>query len=429
MIRYQSVDTKATRQLFAVIVIVFVVTLASCATPIPTLTMPMATTTPRIGGRVFGVECQPTELNMLHGEIQQFGLLDVGGAGKVTDYSIGTVVGDGGIEVSQIPAGNASGWSTLPGTVQVKSIAVDGPPRIVTYYINILVGGKQGTEHITGGNIWCQVNVRHTVPPITADTSKPSLPADTSKPSLPAEHLVPLECQPSPLIILHGDAAEIRLVAVESESAWTVFRIGDIVGTAGDTYAVEIEVSDPNLNLAGNPMGWSNLPGPIQIKSIAVDGPPRIESYSIHIQYGGYIGGRIVRANIICTIQVQHDVALTSTVTPTPIPPPTPKLPFITTEDGFRIQYMGPLQVYTGGKLAATFKIVTPDGKPARGTLLASLGDPPSDPRATHASGNLDAEGKVTLLFDINWPVGTTKLNVSHGGKVYLVVEIEVNPR
>ena len=61
-------------------------------------------------------------------------------------------------------------------------------------------------------------------------------------------------------------------------------------------------------------------------------------------------------------------------------------------------------------------------------TLPARLSDLPSDPKASHASGELDAEGKVTLLFDINWPAGTTKLYISHGGKVYEVTEITINP-
>jgi hypothetical protein len=109
------------------------------------------------------------------------------------------------------------------------------------------------------------------------------------------------------------------------------------------------------------------------------------------------------------------------------VKPGQPAPPAITTNDGFLITYTGPLEVPTGGTLEATFEIITPEGKPAKGTLAASLGDPPSDARASHASGELDA-GKVALLFQVNWSVGTTKLYISHLGVVYEVTEITVTP-
>ncbi|HLE73671.1 MAG TPA: hypothetical protein VI688_05460, partial [Anaerolineales bacterium] len=102
--------------------------LASCGPPQPPS---------RIGGRVFGVECKPVTLEMQHGETQNIQLADVGGEGKVTGFKVGTVRGDGFIQVSQ-PAPNNTGWSDLPGAIQVKSLAVDGPTRTVTYYIEVL---------------------------------------------------------------------------------------------------------------------------------------------------------------------------------------------------------------------------------------------------------------------------------------------------
>ena len=108
--------------------------------------------------------------------------------------------------------------------------------------------------------------------------------------------------------------------------------------------------------------------------------------------------------------------------------PGQPAPPAITTNDGFLITYTGRLEVPTGGTLEATFEIITPEGKPAKGTLAASLGDPPSDARASHASGELDAEGVVSLFFDVKWPAGITKLYISHLGVVYEVTEITVIP-
>lgn len=110
------------------------------------------------------------------------------------------------------------------------------------------------------------------------------------------------------------------------------------------------------------------------------------------------------------------------------VKPGQPASPFTITDDGFRLTYTGPLQAQTGGTLKATFQIITPDGKPARGTLVASLGDPPSDPMASHTSGELDAEGKVTLFFDVKWPAGNTKLWFAHLDKVYEIIEITITP-
>ncbi len=286
----KAIEMRVPRQFFAAIMAVFLVTLAcgnGIPKPSPTPTT-LPTSTPRIGGRVFGVECKPDLLDMVHGETQEIGVVDVEGLGKVTGFRMGTIAGTAGdtdaseIEASQKPAPNAAGWSTLPGAIQVKSIAVDGPPRTEPYLIPIFLGGSQGAA-IVGGNLWCLVNVQHIVP-------------------------------------------------------------------------------------------------------------------------------------------------ATPTATPTPTFSPTPKPPFIITIDGFRVTYTGPLQAQTGRTLEATFQIITPDGLPAKGTLDASLGDPPSDRKASHASGELDAEGKITLLFNVNWPAGTTKLYISFGGKVYEVTEITITP-
>lgn len=292
---------KASR-LLLIVVVLFGATLACnvgvkqppAATPTST---PKPTATPKIGGSAFGVECQPGVFdNILHGQTAGIGVVDAGGVGKVTSFRVGTVVGTGGdtdaseVGVSQDPAPNAAGWSTIPGTINFSSTAVDGPPRTEIYIFPVFLGGANG-DSIAGGNIWCQVNVKHVVPATPSAT-----PTSTPKPA------------------------------------------------------------------------------------------------------------------------------------PTPTPSPTPKRPFIITGDGFRVVYTGPLQAQTGGRLEATFQIITPDGLPAKGTLAASLGDPPSDRRASHASGELDAEGKVTLLLNINWPAGTTKLFVSHAGKVYEITQITIIP-
>lgn len=285
------------RQLYAVVVVLVVTTLA-CGNVAPEKTH---TPIPHIGIPVYGVSCQPTILAMLHGETNTIAVADTGGLGRVTEFKLGTVAGTASdpaaseIKVSQQPAPNGSGWSTLPGTIQIVSTAIDGPERIETYYINILVGGGQGSNTITGGNIWCQVDVRHLLP-----TQTPS--------------------------------------------------------------------STP-----------------------------------------------------------------TPTSTPTPSASPTPtntatKPPFIITGNGYRVLFIGPWQAQTSGTLAASFQVTGPDGRPAKGIFYATLGSPPTDPKASHANGQLDLDGRITLMLDVKWPAGITRLYFNFDDATYEVGEITILP-
>ncbi len=118
---------------------------------------------------------------------------------------------------------------------------------------------------------------------------------------------------------------------------------------------------------------------------------------------------------------------LTDTAIPTDTPVP-PDTPVILTADGFRIVYTGSLEAQAGGTLEVTFQVFGPDDQPAQGTFFATLGDPPSDSRASHANGPLDPEGKITLMLNVNWPVGITKLYCGFQDQVYEVSEIVINP-
>ena len=263
----------------------------------PAKPAPPPTSTPKVGGQVFGVTCDPTPLAMLHGETKDVALSDIGNVGRVTEFRIGTVTGTANdvdaseVQLTQNPAPGGSGWSSLPGTIQVASTAVDGPARTETYLINILLGGGQGTGQITGGNLWCQLNVEHVVTP----TPTPSV-------------------TPTP----------------------------------------------------------------------------------------------------------------TATPTPTPTPTATPK--YVITGPGFQIWYTGQEQAQTSGTLEASAQVIGDNGEPGQGPFSFSLGDPPTDPRATHASGSLDSEGKITAILEVNWPAGTTKLYCSFNGQVYELAEITITP-
>jgi hypothetical protein len=102
--------------------------------------------------------------------------------------------------------------------------------------------------------------------------------------------------------------------------------------------------------------------------------------------------------------------------------------PAISTEDGFRIVYTGPSEAQAAGTLVVTFHVFGPDDQPAQGTFFATLGDPPSDPRASHSNGQLDQQGTISLTLPVNWPAGVTRLYCAYRDRVYEVAEIVVNP-
>ena len=125
--------------------------------------------------------------------------------------------------------------------------------------------------------------------------------------------------------------------------------------------------------------------------------------------------------------------------TSTPSVPPTHVAPtpaitkgaYIITDDGFRVAYTGRREVPPGGILAAPFQVWTPDGLPAKGALTVTLRASASDPDAVHATAELNAQGKVTILLNIgDYPEGTIlELLITHLGKAYKVVTgITVTP-
>lgn len=123
-----------------------------------------------------------------------------------------------------------------------------------------------------------------------------------------------------------------------------------------------------------------------------------------------------------------QDVQTTTSPAPSIAPlaePPMSEPLFMVLDDGYHVWYTGPRQAQTGGILAATFEIRTPDNmQPAKGRLTAIVGNSPSDQGALHAVGPLDDKGKVKLLFDIYFPPGETNLYIKHEDRIYLVTPI-----
>jgi hypothetical protein len=358
----------------------------------------------RIGGRVFGVECVSPSITLFHGQTGQIELKDVGGEGRVTAFMVGTIRGDGKIEVSQAPKRNANGWSTLPGAIQIKSLAVDGPSRVVTYYINVLLGGRQG-ERIAGGNIWCEVNVMHLETPTPTFTSTPT-PSDTPTPTPPVKESL-VTCR---IEMKHGETKDINVEAYDPRL--TSFFIGEVFGDG------QIEVSahtDPHPRR-----------GIVRVKSLAVDGPTRTVTYYINIIAGGSEGTAVTGRNLWCQVKVHHTAPTptptdtpthiftqTSTSTPTYTLTPKPIGGYtIPVGDGYTVTVWVPNKVTFGKDFQVAIQVTGPDGNPApEGTKVSvSLGTDPSASKATHASGSLNKVGQVTLTLDVHWPAGSTQI-------------------
>ena len=101
----------------------------------------------------------------------------------------------------------------------------------------------------------------------------------------------------------------------------------------------------------------------------------------------------------------------------------------ILADGGYTITFAGPLQAQAGGTLQADLFVTDPSGHAASGVLLsATLGDPPTDPRATHTSGALGPNGTFYLSLPVDWPAGTTRLYCEFRNKVYKVTEMTINP-
>ncbi len=98
----------------------------------------------------------------------------------------------------------------------------------------------------------------------------------------------------------------------------------------------------------------------------------------------------------------------------------------ITTAEGCEITLFGSVEAIRGADYVVRWRVVC-DGNPGSGTFFATLGDPPSSPDATHASGELDGEGEVTLTLGVNWTTGETVLFCSFDGQVYEVTEVTIS--
>ena len=84
--------------------------------------------------------------------------------------------------------------------------------------------------------------------------------------------------------------------------------------------------------------------------------------------------------------------------------------------------YSGPGEADSGGTLVVTFRV---EGPSVGGTtFFMTLEDPPSDPVARHGSGELAADGAITISVDVACPPGATLLYFSYADAVRPIAEI-----
>ena len=222
-----------------------------------------------------------------------------------------------------------------------------------------------------------------------------------------------VECDPDPLVMDHGGGDFIRLVVASAPPPDTVevVAVSGSEGLLGDPNAVQI-AEFPDRGTGPQPFG----DGTIFVDSLdwAVHGFPGWVigiTYQIELKVEGSLGDKSTN----CTVIVDHFA-----------PPEAP--PAIPAEGGYAIIYAGPLQARAGGTLDGAFLVTDANGEAASGVLSVTLGDPPTDPLASHSSQQLGPEGATAFGLPVKWPPGTTKLYCAFQDKVYEVAEITISP-
>jgi len=214
------------------------------------------------------------------------------------------------------------------------------------------------------------------------------------------------DCEPDPLVLFHGEVGTINFVLAAGVGAPATYQVVEAIGPLGvfsDPFAQEIGVM-PAPDRFGVPAAF---PGPVTVTSLQIHGPQHSKAYEIVVRLEG--PGRVETEK--CLVEVLHW---------------DPWLPVSVGDES--VVYNGPPQVRSGGTLRARFQVTDANGRPAQGEFFATLGDPPGDKQASHASGQLDPEGRITFELPVNWPPGVTVLYFSWRDQVFEIARIEVLP-
>jgi len=212
-------------------------------------------------------------------------------------------------------------------------------------------------------------------------------------------HILPpyawgIECDPDQyeprdphrLVILHGTGGSFDI----ADPTFTAekLEVRSVKGSGEDPEAKDIVV------VPGLKAGLGDIADPaLHVESTrthSLAGGRVSVDYTIDLTVEGPLGVK----TLTCEVTVNHPGVV------------------INAAGGYTIIVVGPLQVATGEPFVVTIQVFDRNGNPApEGSVFsASFGDPPSDQKATHASGKLDAEGRITLTLGVNWPAGNIEI-------------------
>jgi len=274
--------------------------------------------------------------------------------------------------------------------------AFDGPSGpvqewiVVNQAVSLAPGATERIDarfSLVGGNLEAWIRAALTNSPIDADDwdgTGQFQSGEIEDHRIGPQDVWGIECDPDPLVIDHGSGGAIDLVVVGAPAPQTmeVVSVTGSQGLLGDVNAAQLNVA-PAAGAGQVAFGQISVNSP----AWAVHGFPGFTigvTYGIEIKVEGPAGVKSVN----CTVIVNH-------VAPEDAPPA------ILTDAGFQIAFAGPLQAQTGGTLQVAFRVTDPNGQPGAGELAATLGDPPSDPNASHARAELDAQGIASLRLDV----------------------------
>ncbi len=95
--------------------------------------------------------------------------------------------------------------------------------------------------------------------------------------------------------------------------------------------------------------------------------------------------------------------------------------------EGFRIEVAAPGTVQSGDTLKMGVRVVDVFGLPPEGRFQIGLGEPPGDPTAPQASGDLDEVGRVNLeSTQVFWPAGEATVYGSFDNQTFTLTTVTV---
>ena len=126
------------------------------------------------------------------------------------------------------------------------------------------------------------------------------------------------------------------------------------------------------------------------------------------------------------------DAGMIESFPPVSVPSPTVEeeggggeaISIITKDGRCTITFFGPFEARQGEEFKVKYLVVCGD-EPGQGILFTSL-FPLAEGKASHANGELDANGEITLILEVDMEAGTAELLISYEGETYHVADITI---